>query len=144
LTQISILGQPQPRKEKQTVTNKDNPSEAETGATLPVIGITRINFNKPPKALSKVLEEIAPEGEKVKVVDLVDQDIVIHSIRPFEGQFGTGAYVIGTFNDGTVFNTIIGQRIVLPKLLACMDELPVACKIVKHEGGQFGRYYDVE
>jgi hypothetical protein len=126
------------------VTNKDNPPSEETPKTGLEIGITRINFSKAPKSLSKVLEEIAPEGDKVKVADLVDQEIVIHSIRTFEGQFGTGAYVIGTFNDGTIFNTIIGQKIILPKLLACVEELPVACKITKHEGGQFGRYYDIE
>jgi hypothetical protein len=108
------------------------------------VGITTLNLNKQPRRLGEVLDEIAPEGEKVKVADIVGWPIVIRAARLFKGQYGVGAFVIFTDENGALYNTIIGQTILLSKLMTALEYLPVECTILRLEGGQFGEYYDFE
>jgi hypothetical protein len=125
--------------EKQPKSEKDLKKQV-----LGTVGITTLLLDQQPRKLGELLEEIAPEGEKVKVADIVGWTIVIRSIRLFEGQYGVGAYVIFTDENGAIYNTVIGQKILLTKLCSVAEELPVECTIIKNEGGQFGRYYDFE
>ena len=108
------------------------------------IGITKIDLEMTPVPIGDILEELMPEGLQASVEDIVDQKIVIHSIRLFVGSYGPAAFVVFTDDNGELFNFIVGQKIVLPKLLAVMDKLPVSATIKRHEGGQFGYYYDIE
>jgi hypothetical protein len=108
------------------------------------VGITRVDFKKKARSFSKVLDEIAPSGESTKLRDIAGQTIVIHSVRPFDGRFGKAAYVIFTDEGGAIYNTIINQKIVLGKLLAVVDQLPLEATIVQKEGGKFDHYYDIE
>ena len=111
---------------------------------LAELGITRIDLKKVPRSLSAILDEIAPQGEKVKVADIAGSEITVHSVRPFRGAYGPAAFVIFTDENGVLFNTIIGQKIVLAKLLAAIPYLPVTMVIEKKEGGAFGEYYDAQ
>jgi len=70
--------------------------------------------------------------------------ITIFSINPFIGEFGPAAYVVFADSNGELFNTVIGGQVVLPKLLAVMDRLPVSATITNQVGGRFGEYYDIE
>lgn len=108
------------------------------------IGITKINLTATPVPIGSILDELMPEGESVKVSEFVDQLITIHTVRLFVGQYGPAAFVVFTDDNGVLWNFIIGQKIVLPKLIAVMDKLPVTATIREHEGGQFGHYYDIE
>ena len=108
------------------------------------IGITKIDLEMTPVPIGDILEELMPQGLQASVEEVVDQEIVIHSIRLFVGSYGPAAFVVFTDDNGELFNFIIGQKIVLPKLLAVMDRLPVSATIRRHEGGQFGYYYDIE
>lgn len=108
------------------------------------VGITTIDLKATPVPIGDILDELMPQGEQVKVEDFVDQLITIHSARLFLGQYGPAAFVIFTDENGVLWNTVIGQKIVLPKLIAVMEKLPVTATIREHEGGQFGHYYDIE
>lgn len=108
------------------------------------IGITHIDLTMEPVPIGEILNELMPQGLEAKIEEIVDQTIVIHSIRLFVGSYGPAAFVVFTDDNGELFNFIVGQKIVLPKLLAAMDRLPVSATIRRHEGGQFGYYYDIE
>lgn len=108
------------------------------------VGLTMIDFKKPARRLLDVLEEIAPQGERVKTDDLIGKEITLHSIRTFQGENGPAAFCLVTDEGGALYNTIIGGKIVYPKLLAVQGQLPVSFKLVKKEGGRYGRYWDVE
>lgn len=123
--------------------NTQDPESPQSSAIVE-LGITRIDLKAVPRALSEVLAEIAPSGDKVKVADITDMQIVVHSVRPFNGQFGPAAYVIFTDENGVLYNTVVGQKIVLAKLLAAMPYLPISMTITRKDGGAFGRYYDAE
>ena len=108
------------------------------------IGITKIDLELAPVPIKDILDELMPEGESVKAEEFVDQEIVIHTVRFFVGQFGAAAFVVFTDDNGVLFNFILGQKIVLPKLAAVRTRLPVKATLRKVEGGQFGEYYDIE
>jgi len=108
------------------------------------VGTTSIDFKKTVKQLSKVLEELSPRGEDSKLANFIDQEITVWNVQPFLGEYGPAAWVLFTDPQGQLFNTVIGQKIVLPKLLIAMDDLPVKCTVKVVEGGRFGHYYDLE
>ena len=108
------------------------------------VGTTSIDFKKTVKQLSKVLEELSPRGEDSKLANFIDQEITVWNVQPFLGEYGPAAWVLFTDPQGQLFNTVIGQKIVLPKLLIAMDDLPVKCVVKVVEGGRFGHYYDLE
>ncbi len=126
------------------MTNQPNNDNAPSEYPLAELGITRVDLKKIPRNLSEVLDEIAPQGEKIKVADIAGSEITVHAVRPFRGAYGPAAFVIFTDEGGVLFNTIIGQKIVLAKLLAAIPYLPVKMTIEKKEGGAFGEYYDAQ
>lgn len=126
------------------MTDQKPPSETPQEYALAELGITRIDLKKVPRSLSSVLDEIAPTGEKVKLADVLDTEITVHSVRPFRGQYGPAAFVIFTTSDGVLYNTVVGQKIVLAKLLAAIPYLPITMMVTKEEGGAFGEYYNAE
>src|SRR5512143_1696129 len=113
--------------------NQPNPMTDDSSIVPVEIGVTKIDLHKVVRPISEVLEEIAPQGERRKAAEFVDQDVVIHSIRFFNGQWGPAAFVIMTDENGELFNTIVSQKIVLPKLAAVRNNLPVSCRLVHHE-----------
>lgn len=108
------------------------------------IGITKVDLELTPVPIGELLEELMPQGLDATVEDFIDQEIVIHTVRLFVGSYGPAAFVVFTDDNGELFHFVIGQKIVLPKLLAVMEKLPVSATIRRHEGGQFGYYYDIE
>jgi hypothetical protein len=117
--------------------------EAEVQA-LGEVGIAKVDLTKAPRRIGEVMEEIAPQGEKVKKQDLENQEIIIRSLRFFNGRYGLGCFVLGTYADGTLFNTILGNKVIMPKLALIQDQLPIAATLVKKEGGQGTFYWDLE
>jgi len=126
------------------MTDQTNSHEVEKPIQLDEIGITRINLRTPARRLAEVMDEIAPTGEKVHLRDFIDKEITVHSIRPFQSQYGVAVYVIFTSAEGELFNMVVSNRIVLPKLATIRDSLPVTCTVVKKEGGRFGEYFDIK
>ena len=108
------------------------------------IGITKLDLELSPKKIGDLLDEIMPQGEETKAEDWVDEPIVLHTIRFFVGQYGAAAFVVFTDKNGVLFHFILGQKIIVPKLAAIVDHLPVSATLSKKEGGQFGSYYDIE
>lgn len=108
------------------------------------IGISRVDLKSAPRLLSDVMDEVAPQGIKTKLSEWEDKDIVLHSIRFFKGRYGNAAFVVFTDDNGELFNTVCSQRVILPKLAAIADSLPIQAHVVKKEGGQFGKYWDLE
>lgn len=126
------------------MSNQPNQTTEDNSGVPIEIGVTKVDLHKVVRPISDVLEEIAPQGERRKAAEFVDQDVVIHSIRFFKGQFGTAAFVIMTDGNGELFNTILSQKIVLPKLAAVKDNLPVSCRLVYHKREGDPGYYDIE
>jgi len=108
------------------------------------IGITKLDLSVSPRKIGEVLDEIMPQGAETKAEDWVDEPIVLHSIRFFVGSFGPAAFVVFTDTDGVLWHFILGQKIIVPKLAAVREVLPVSATLRKKEGGQFGGYYDIE
>lgn len=108
------------------------------------IGISKIDVSIVPENLADVLEEIAPQGVSVKMEEIVGKEIVIHSLRFSKSEYGPFAFTIFTDEHGELFNTILGQSVLLPKLYAVRERLPVKAKIVWKPGGSYGGYYDFE
>ena len=108
------------------------------------IGITKLDLALTPVPIGDILDEIMPQGEETTAADFVDQTIAIHTVRFFVGQFGPAAFVVFTDENGVLYHFILGQKIVLPKLAAVVDRLPVSATLRLKEGGQFGEYYDIE
>jgi hypothetical protein len=107
------------------------------------IGISQVDLKAPPRLLSEVMEEVAPQGTPSKLSEWVDQDIVIHTLRFFKGRYGNAVFVVFTDLNGELYNTVCSQKVVLPKLAAIANVLPVQAHVVRVEGGQFNRYYDI-
>ena len=93
--------------------------------------------------IGSILEELAPQGTRVKKSDILGQEIVIRLIKPFKGKYGKALFVVFTDDNGELFNVVIGSKVLLPKLYAVRDRLPVSCVIVKKGEGE-GEYYDIE
>jgi len=108
------------------------------------IGLTQINLKALPRRIAEVLEEIAPQGTRVKLAEWLGTEITIHSIRFFQSQHGPCAFLLFTDSNGELFNALCSWRVVLPKLAAIADQLPVTATFASKEGGQKGHYYDVE
>lgn len=112
---------------------------------LAQVNVTKIDFTAKSIPLRQVLEEINPQGQKVKMKDLVGRHITVHQISPFvSAEYGPAAHVIFTTDEGELLNMIVGQAIVLPKFIMAIDRLPFDCTVTQREGGVNGFYYDVE
>lgn len=107
-------------------------------------GITHIDLSAVARLFSEVYEEIAPQGTRVKLADIVDSQIIIHSVRPFMGRFGQAAFVLFTSPEGELFNTVISNKVILPKLYAVRDQLPLVATVVKKGEEGANAYYDLE
>lgn len=103
-----------------------------------------IDFTLKPRPLRKVYEEIFPQGQPIKAEDLLNQELTVHHMKPFSGKFGRALYCVITLEGGEIRNTIIGAVAVIEKLWTCRDNLPVTFTLVQRDGGEFGRYYDIE
>lgn len=108
------------------------------------VGISRIDITVKPRRFGEVMEEIAPQGTRVRLVDWLDTPIVVHSLRFFVTHDHKCAHIMFTDINGELFNALTSWRVVLPKLAAVANQLPLECTFVKREGGQKGVYYDVE
>jgi len=107
------------------------------------VNVPKITLTNTPVKLVDVLEQIAPQGQRVKKGEFVGEQITIVSLRPFIGQFGPAIFVIFYDSNGELFNTIISNRVLMPKLLLIIEHLPVTTTIIKKGSGS-GEYYDFE
>lgn len=103
-----------------------------------------IVFSGEVKALSTVLAEINPQGSEIKLREFVDQEIVIWAISPTMTTYGPGAQIVFTDQHNVLYNSMVFQKVVLPKLMVVMDRLPVKCTLREKQGGLFGSYFDIE
>ena len=98
-------------------------------------------LDKVPRKISEVVNEINPEGTPVKVADIVDQEIVIYKMTFFTNEYGNCARVLFTDKSGVMYNTLMGQEVLLKKLALVSDQLPLIAKIINVQGASFD-YYD--
>lgn len=96
------------------------------------------------RVLSKVLEEIDPQGETIKVEYMFNQPVLVVSIEKRHGSFGDFLYVRFTDEQGVLHNMSIGSAAIVQKLSKVADQLPLVCHFFQVEGGEYGRYFDVE
>ena len=106
--------------------------------------ITTIDNNLTPARAADVVQELLPTGQTVQAKDLINQELVVHHLKAFQGEFGPALFVVATDAQGVVLNTVLGGRVICPKLWACRSRLPVALKLIHVDGGQYGGYYDFE
>jgi hypothetical protein len=106
--------------------------------------IEPIVFEGQVKQLSEVLAEINPTGSEVKLREFVDQEITIWAISPTFTSYGPAAQIVYTTQDNVLYNSMVFQKVILPKLMVVMDRLPVKCTLREKQGGLFGSYFDLE
>jgi len=102
----------------------------------------RVNLEGTPVDLNTILEELMPTGKKLKVEDILDQEIVIYEVKPVLGSQGPFFFVIFGNENGELCNATMGGGVLVEKIAAVQYHLPVKATIVKAEGGRFGWYYD--
>lgn len=108
------------------------------------IELRKVDLELSPVPIGDILDEIMPQGEETTCEEWVNTPIVIHTVRFFVGEFGPAAFVVFTDENGVLYHFVLGQTVVLPKLAAVRDRLPVSATLKMHEGGQHGEYYDIE
>jgi hypothetical protein len=124
----------------------NNPNEGEPDVRQIVLSrINSVDLTLVTKAqdLTKVLDEINPQGEKVALKDLIGQEIVILQVNPFIGKYGPAGYVIAVDKNNVLLNFCVSKSVILPKLLMAIDHLPLRAIVVEKESGR-GHYYDLE
>lgn len=124
------------------MTDQSNTQVESKNASAAAAQPRRIDFSISPRKLGKVLDEIMPQGEKVKVRDFVDQEIVIRFAKPFSGRFGDALYIVFTDDGGGIYNTVIGNKVLVEKISTVVDALPVSLTVVEKQGSM-GKYYDI-
>ncbi len=95
------------------------------------------------RALSKVLEEIDPQGETTRVEYVFNQPVLVTSIEKRHGSFGDFLYIRFSDAEGVMRNMSIGSAAIVQKLGKVADQLPLVCRFFQVEGGEYGRYFDV-
>lgn len=106
--------------------------------------IEPILFEGQVKKLGEVLAEINPTGFEVKLREFIDQPLVIWAISPTFTSYGPAAQIVFTDANNVLYNSMVFQKVILPKLMIVMDRLPVSCILREKQGGLFGSYFDVE
>jgi len=101
-------------------------------------------MDKEAKNLSDVIEMVDPQGTTTKIREWIDQKIKILSIRTFLGQYGEAAWIRFVDERNVLYNTVIGGSVALPRLMCCVDHLPVWTTPRWVEGGAFEGYLDLE
>lgn len=96
------------------------------------------------KRLSDILPSfLAPDLPRVELDDLLDLDITVEEVRFFQGNFGEFVVVIFSHPkyDRAFFTT--GAGVILKKLRAVQDQLPLIASIRKVRSRSGRRYYDI-
>ncbi len=119
------------------------PEGEKVESTLARVNTSKIQLSGTVTPIAEVLEELFPRGEDAKLVEFEGQMITVIAVDPFVGKYGPAAWVLFVDNNGVLYNTVVGQKIVLPKLLAVKERLPVSATFVQVEGGQYGKYWDI-
>lgn len=125
---------PNPNQSNNTPTGADSQPEPLGGADY---------FDNIP-AFGDVMDEINPEGPFIPMAELLDKQLIIRSIRFQETRKGPAAFPVFLNREGEIFHSYTGSKVLLPKLQAIANHLPVRCMFVEKEGGAFGRFYDME
>jgi hypothetical protein len=110
---------------------------------LATIGTRSIDFKAPVVSIGEVLEEIAPRGENTKLADVVDHEITIWDVQPFNSKYGPAAYILFTTEAGELRNAVTGGKVLLPKLLVCMERLPIKGTLTYTPTTDETGYYDL-
>jgi hypothetical protein len=102
------------------------------------------NLEKEAANLSDIIEQVNPQGHSTKLREWIDQRIKVVSIETFLGQYGVAAWVRFVDEKNVLYNTVIGGSVALPRLLCCVDHLPVWTTVRWVEGGGWEGYFDLE
>jgi len=103
------------------------------------VGETETEEQYEPAVLTDILDRLGIPTELSKLVDLLDRAVVVNGIEEHNGTYGPYLIVSGyDLETGTAFLLATGGTVIVRKLRAVANELPVACRFVKP-----GRHYDV-
>lgn len=92
----------------------------------------------------EVLEEIQPQGPFVPIGEILDHEVIMISVRFSETKKGLAAFPVLFNSAGELFHTYTASKVVVPKLQAIVEHMPIRLVFVQKEGGNFGKFYDLE
>ncbi len=96
------------------------------------------------RRFSDVMEEINPQGDFIPMGELLDRELCVISIRFSQTKKGPAAFPVCVNDSGEIFHTFTASKVLVPKLQNVTNHLPVLLRFVEKEGGNFGRFYDIE
>lgn len=100
-------------------------------------------MNSDQKRVSEILGGIPPDVPITTVDNVLGIDIVIEKIEQRVGDFGEYVLVQIAFPDGTKAALATGGKVVVQKLLAIREHLPVIARFNKATSKKGRSYYDV-
>jgi len=100
-------------------------------------------MNRRMRRLSEVVKERRPQGEYVAISDILDQEIVITSVREGDAKYGD-VYVVEFLLGNKEMFTFTSSQAIIEKLTLVADALPLIARFVARRSRAGRRYYDVE
>ncbi|MEM2567270.1 MAG: hypothetical protein QXH20_02210 [Candidatus Bathyarchaeia archaeon] len=96
----------------------------------------------------KELKEILPGPrtgyERIEFENLVGKEIVIREILFLRGRFGEYAWLLIDTGNNELRSTVTGGNVVMEKLKAIRDYLPVRARVVRKKAASGRKYFDLE
>jgi hypothetical protein len=96
------------------------------------------------KRLADVLGIPTLEGEQIELDAILNQDVVIEAVLTLNGDFGEYVVAQVATPEGKKFRVACGGQVVVKKLQAVREHLPVLATFVKVKSKKGRAYYDVQ
>jgi len=96
------------------------------------------------KELKEILPGPSSAYERVDFESLIGKEIIIHEILFLKGKFGEYAWAHIELDGGKHHSTITGGSVVMEKLKAIRDYLPVRARVVRKKAASGRKYFDLE
>ena len=95
------------------------------------------------RRLGEVIGVPVLEGEQVEIDQILNQDVVIHQVLTLHGDYGEYVVVQVSTPDEKMYRVACGGTVVVKKLQAAREHLPLLAKFIRVKGKKGRAYYDV-
>jgi len=84
------------------------------------------------------------EGERTDIHSILNKEVIIRNIIFLQGNYGEYAIIQVETDDKKLYRIACGGQVVIKKLHAIRDFLPVMGKFIRVKGSKGRSYYDIE
>jgi hypothetical protein len=96
------------------------------------------------RRLAEVIGVPVLEGEQIDLDEILNQDVVIRQVLTLHGDYGE--YVVAQVEtaEGKLYRVACGGTVVVKKLQAAREYLPLIARFVRIKGKKGRSYYDIQ